>query len=406
MTTLSQEHNTINAPTRTASFRCADVPIDIGVWEFAVPGAARELHLMLCPTQCDSVQTQMQWIARVYAATLESLELDPRSAVLRRFFCSDIVNQALDLDAFPFANLTRPDVPCAISRVGQAPMPPAKVALWAYHIQDAFGESNAVHDGSSLSLRRGPLTHHWTTGVTATSRPAVAAQTRGVFEEYEEFLAARDMTLKSNAIRTWLFVQNVDANYAAMVAARREVFAEHDMTPDTHFIASTGVEGVHQNVDVKVTMDAYAIAGLVPRQVTFLSAPEHLSPTHLYGVTFERGVCVDYRDRKHIFLSGTASIDREGRIVHPGDISMQLDHTLENMQALLSNASATLDDIAMCIVYVRDPSDFELASTRMRARFPHIPMTVTLAPVCRPGWLIEVEAIAVIPIAKPEFAPY
>jgi enamine deaminase RidA (YjgF/YER057c/UK114 family) len=357
---------------------------------------------MLCPVQCDSVQNHMQWIARAYAAALKPLELDLRSAVLRRFFCSDIVNQAPALDAFSFANPARPDVPCAISRVGQAPVPPAKVALWAYHIQDAAGESNAVHAGSSLSLRRGPLTHHWTTGVTSTDRTAVAAQTRGVFERYEKFLAAGDMALKSNAIRTWLFVRNVDGNYGAMVAARREVFAEHDMTPETHFIASTGVEGTHSNVDVKVSMDAYAIAGLVPGQVTFLSAPEHLSPTYLYGVTFERGVSVDYRDRKHIFLSGTASIDRHGRIVHACDVSMQLDHTLENMQALLRHASATLDDIAMCIVYVRDPSDFELAASRMRARFPHIPMIVTLAPVCRPGWLIEVEAIAVIPIAKPE----
>ncbi len=65
-----------------------------------------------------------------------------------------------------------------------------------------------------------------------------------------------------------------------------------------------------------VMMDAYAISGVRKEQIRYLSAPDHLSPTHVYGVTFERGVSVAYQDRKHIIISGTASIDSAGKIVY------------------------------------------------------------------------------------------
>ena len=127
-----------------------------------------------------------------------------------------------------------------------------------------------------------------------------------------------------------------------MVDARAEFFADHGLTPDTHFIASTGIEGSTARPDAKVSMDAYAIAGVRPEQLSYLAAPDHLSPTHTYGVTFERATSVAYRDRNHIILSGTASIDPEGNILHPGDMPRQLDRTLENMEALLAKAGATL----------------------------------------------------------------
>ena len=391
------ERQGIEGRGRSDSFHSADVPVAVHVSEFTAPQAAREAHFMLCPTTEGTIQTQLNWMLRAYTEAVESLGLDMTTAVMRRFFCSDIVNQAGVLESFAFVNRISPDTPCALSWVGQPPMPPAKVALWAYHIYDPKGPLDKAREGTSLVLRRDSLAHHWTTGIVATDRPTVETQTRGAFEAYEQVLATREMSLERNVIRTWLFVENIDAHYGAMVSARRELFAERGMTPDTHFIASTGVEGSHADTATMVSMDAYAISGLRRDQIAFLSAPDHLSPTCLYGVTFERATSVAYRDRTHVYVSGTASIDRHGHIVHQGDVSRQLDHTLENVRTLLHRAEATLEDIVMCIVYVRDPSDFDLATQQMRARFPHTPATIVLSPVCRPGWLIEVEAIAVVP---------
>ena len=40
-------------------------------------------------------------------------------------------------------------------------------------------------------------------------------------------------------------------------------------------------------------------------------------------------------------------------------------------------------------------SDSELVSRLFRERMPNIPTVFTLAPVCRPTWLVEMECIAV-----------
>jgi enamine deaminase RidA (YjgF/YER057c/UK114 family) len=344
---------------------------------FPGPNGVDEFHLTVRPTEAGDFVAQLDCVARAYRRALDKLGLAGETARLRRLFCSDLPNQAGALEASEFAR---------DSWIGQPPMPPVKVVLWAYHISDP----SAARD------------HHWTTRLTDTTGDTTYRQARGIFEKYDAWLQSRGMTLAGNAIRTWWFVPNVDVNYPEMVAARREFFAEHGLTTDTHFIASTGVEGKPADLRAKVTMDAYAIAGVRAEQIEYLTALEHLCPTARYGVTFERGTAVSYRDRRHIFISGTASIDAAGQIVHPGDVSRQLDRSLENMEALLGKAGATLDDMGVFIVYIRDPGDHELTWRRMRERFGRAPIEVIVAPVCRPGWLIEVEGQAIIPALNPD----
>ena len=379
------------------SFNNGTIPVTVSMSRFVGQSGVAEYHLTARPTEYGSIEDQLGWVASAYRKALDSVGLDMRTAILRRFTCSDLSNQASALESNPFSNPRAPDTPCAVSWVGQSPFPPAKVTLWAYHVSDPGGELDKFQKDGSFTLRRGKLAHHWTTGVTCPGKESPYDQTWEIFQEYEKFLQAGGMSLADNVIRTWFFVQNVDANYHGLVDGRREFFSRRGLTPQTHFIASTGIEGAHANVAAKVTMDAYAVSGVQPEQIAFLAAPDHLSPTHIYGVTFERGTSVAYRDRKHVIISGTASIDHQGKILYPGDVSRQLDRALENVEALLAKAGATLKDMAVFIVYVRDPSDHAFAWRRMRERFGDAPMEVIVAPVCRPGWLIEVEGKAVTP---------
>lgn len=384
-------------------FHCFDrenLPVTVSISCFCGPDGVDEYNLFVRPTEHNNIDTQLDWVFRAYADVLDSTGLDTQSAVLRRFFCSDLINQVDALAARPFSNPNDTDEPCAISLVCQPPVPPAKVSLWAYHIKDPDCKLNKKQQGASLILRRKKLSHYWTTGLACPRPETSYSQTRGIFEEYEAFLRTQGMTLADNVIRTWLFVQDIDVNYQGMVAARKEFFAEQGLTPDTHFIASTGIEGTSANAAAKVMMDVYAISGLRPEQIKFLSALDHLSPTQIYGVTFERGTSIAYRDRKHIFLSGTASIDCEGKILYVGDLSQQINRTVENMESLLKPAGASLKDMCMLIAYVRDPGDQMIVSQQMRELFGTIPMEVVVAPVCRPGWLVEVEGKAIIPTAN------
>jgi len=374
-----------------------DLPTAVRVAHFHGQSGVDEYHLMISPTAYADVATQSAWLSSAYRDVCATLGLEADSGVFRRIFCSDLPNQAPIL-ATHFGN---PDAACAVSWVTQPPVPPAKIALWAYHVHASGSPLDKHQAGDTLALRRGELTHYWTTGITCPEVETSRLQTEGILANYRTLLHAHGLNMADHVVRTWFFVQNVDANYQGLVTARREFFAENGLTPETHFIASTGIEGTAANVAAKVMLDAYAIAGVRHEQISFLAAPDHLCPTHRYGVTFERGVAIAYRDRKHIMLSGTASIDHTGSIVHPGNVLKQLDRTLENVSALLQQAGATAADVCLDIVYVRDPSDMAVARQMMEERCGNTPMQVVLAPVCRPGWLIEVECEAIIPANNP-----
>ena len=144
-----------------------------------------------------------------------------------------------------------------------------------------------------------------------------------------------------------------------------------------------------------------------PGQQRYLYALTHLNPTIEYGVTFERGTVVEYGDRAHAFISGAASIDNKGQVVYVGDIMRQTHRMWENVDALLAEAEMNLaDHAAQITVYLRDTADYVTVRDLFAVRFPHIPTVITLAPVCRPEWLIEMECIAVADRQHETYRPF
>jgi enamine deaminase RidA (YjgF/YER057c/UK114 family) len=228
---------------------------------------------------------------------------------------------------------------------------------------------------------------------------------RLLFNEYVLQLMQEDATLAANCIRTWIFVNDIDINYQGVVRARNQVFFTQGLTRDTHFVASTGIGGRGAAQEVLVQMDNYAVGGLQSGQVTHLYAPHRLNRTSDYGVSFERGTCVDYGDRRHVFISGTASINNKGEVVYQRDVVSQTHHMLGNVEALLNEAGCTFDDATHLIVYLRDLTDYPLVSAIITERFPQHPCIFVQAPVCRPAWLVEMECMAVRPAANAEWAP-
>jgi hypothetical protein len=58
------------------------------------------------------------------------------------------------------------------------------------------------------------------------------------------------------------------------------------------------------------------------------------------------------------------------------------------------------------LVYLRDAADYIVVREMFEERFPNIPKIYLLAPVCRPGWLIEMECMAVKPIQDERYPVY
>jgi enamine deaminase RidA (YjgF/YER057c/UK114 family) len=148
-------------------------------------------------------------------------------------------------------------------------------------------------------------------------------------------------------------------------------------------------------------MDAYSILGLAPGQMSYLNDFDRLCPTRDYGVAFERGTRIAFADRSHHYISGTASIDATGSVVHQGDVLRQLDRAIENVDALLRSGQAGLADMMHLTVYLRDPTDFARVEGSLAERFGGLPRLVVQGAVCRPEWLIEVEGIAAVAETEP-----
>jgi len=380
---------------------CGGLPATAAVTRFRGAGGVTESHITVQLTG-HGAMAPLEILTEAYRLALHDLGLDSKSAVFRRVFCSDVANQGETLkhafDGFGGS--------CAVSIIGQAPLPAAKFALWAYHVSDPERPLEKSMEGATLGLRRGPLTHYWTPGLIDCGEDEAHSQTREILENYDAWLDERSLRMADHVIRTWWFVQNIDADYVGLVKARGDFFATHGLTADTHYLASTGIAGSHSNTAARVILDSYAIGGLLADQVRYLCAPGHLCPTHDYGVTFERATAVDYADRRHIFVSGTASIDHTGDILHEGDVLAQLDRTLENIDALLAQADANSGDLAVILVYLRDPADAAVIGKALRDKLGSVPHVMVDAPVCRPGWLIEIEGIAVVTTRKPRLPAF
>lgn len=339
--------------------------------------------------QVDSIQSAYERLVKE--------EIPGAVAVLKRYFLSDAANQSHQLLATQIENSD-----CALSIVEQPPLDGTKIALWVY-LQTEVQTRTLPHGDYEVS--HGGYRHIWSAS-NFNKASKSEYQTRLLLNDYVMRLAGQGCSLANNCIRTWFFVQNVDVNYAGVVKARNEVFLTQNLTEKTHFIASTGIAGRHADHEVLVQMDAYAIDGVRPEQIHYLYAPTHLNPTYEYGVSFERGTYIDYGDRRQVFISGTASINNRGEIMYPGDIRKQTLRMWENVETLLAEAECTFEHVGHLIVYLRDIADYTVVQEMFEERFPNIPKVYLQAPVCRPGWLVEMECMAVKPIQNEEFKAY
>jgi len=345
---------------------------------------------------CDVTMTFEEQLACVRAAYFHLMreEMQHASCVFRRYFLSDACNQ----DSILMATETEDPIG-EVSVIQQPPLDGSKVALYAYLMTNV--QIRALANGLT-EVRHNSYRHLWNASMFRYEANS-EYQTRIILNDFIMQLIEAGCSMEKNCIRTWFFVNEVDNNYAGMVKARNEVFLVQGLNKNTHYIASTGIGGRQADPEITVQMDAYAVDGLRPGQVHYLYAPTHLSKTSDYGSAFERGTVVDYGDRRHVFISGTASIDCHGEILYAGDIQRQTARVLENVETLLQEGGVTFDDVPYMIIYLRDIADHAIVRKIFQERFPQKPCVFVHASECRPQWLVEMECMAVKKNRNTEF---
>jgi enamine deaminase RidA (YjgF/YER057c/UK114 family) len=318
--------------------------------------------------QADDLCLQLQ-------AWLNSQGLSRKDLRYSKVFLSDSINQYDDFMQSSLYHDLLVGHNCTV--VGQAPADGSKIALLVKTGQD---------DGFLFQSLR--LTPEDITGDSSY------LQTLTLFERYINGLKEKNLNIRDHLIRTWIYVADIDDNYAGIVRARNDVFRRYGLTAETHFVASTGIGGYSQTRHAKVAIDFLTLPSVKAEQLKYLHATSRLNPTQEYGVAFERGTRLTLADKKMYYISGTASIDSKGHVLYLGQVEKQVERLLGNIEALLADGGATMDDVQYFIVYLRDFADRAVVGEYMQAHFPQTPFILLHAKVCRPEWLVEMECVA------------
>jgi enamine deaminase RidA (YjgF/YER057c/UK114 family) len=103
-----------------------------------------------------------------------------------------------------------------------------------------------------------------------------------------------------------------------------------------------------------------------------------------------------------IFIAGQLGLDMDNKLVgEPGDFRAQANKAVENLKSALAGAGATIRDVVKINNYLVDMSHIAIFREVRDAHFnmsaPPASTTVAISQLARPGALLEIEAIAVLP---------
>lgn len=345
------------------------------------------------PVGGTTLAEQMQSVKRQLRDWMDRQSVGLGELLFSRSYLSDVANQlpVWQQDSL-YTHYLRAG---AVSYIEQPQAAGAKISLWVWFVKD----EPLVKSGTpeQLTARLGhDILYFQSVRLTAQEVAGRdgAGQTEYALEKHARWLEQMGLSLKDHCLRTWLFVRDIDRHYASVVEGRNRVFAREGLTRDTHYIASTGIGGDTGMAGAVVAVD-FLSGRLSAGNIHQLQATDYLNPTYEYGVAFERGTSFSLGTERIHLLSGTASIDRHGQCLHRGDVMAQCERLLINMEQLLRDDCATLDDLRHIVIYLRDMADVRSVDGYFRHRFPHLSFTMVMGRVCRPEWLVEVEGIAV-----------
>jgi enamine deaminase RidA (YjgF/YER057c/UK114 family) len=104
---------------------------------------------------------------------------------------------------------------------------------------------------------------------------------------------------------------------------------------------------------------------------------------------------------KTIYLRGQVAQDLDTReSLAIGDPAGQAERAMDNVELLLSECGARLEDICKCTIYLTDiryrEPVYRVLGERLRAVFPAFTGLVVVA-LARPEWVVEIDVTAVLP---------
>jgi enamine deaminase RidA (YjgF/YER057c/UK114 family) len=231
-----------------------------------------------------------------------------------------------------------------------------------------------------------------------TNRELQACQ---MFERTQKILTKHSTSYR-NVVRTWIFLSDILDWYTGFNKVRNSKYQEFGLLAEQpvrvdmeqiYLPASTGIFGLNP-YNAAAVMDVLAVVPGTEACVHIrqMSGTKQSSP-FCYGSAFSRAMNIHEPDNTTILLSGTASIDKNGKSVYIGDPKSQIIKTLEIADALVHEEGASLNDICTATVFLKRSEDFAIyQKTFTEYGFDEMPAICTIADICRNDLLFELDA--------------
>jgi enamine deaminase RidA (YjgF/YER057c/UK114 family) len=226
-------------------------------------------------------------------------------------------------------------------------------------------------------------------------------QAASMFDAMRCILASQSVDFRK-VVRTWISLAGILEWYDAFNAVRTDRFKAFGLIPRSEgkpddepacLPASTGVGGCNP-AGAFCSGDCLAVSGNV--RISELSGMMQPS-AYSYGSAFSRGICLEEKDCRQVFVSGTAAIDATGRSLYARNAEAQMVKTLEVVEALIGEKGAKLKDIRSATVYLKRAGDWSVYERlAWRLGLTDLPAVFVVADICRGDLLFEMDALAVI----------
>jgi enamine deaminase RidA (YjgF/YER057c/UK114 family) len=130
---------------------------------------------------------------------------------------------------------------------------------------------------------------------------------------------------------------------------------------------------------------------------------QHINPDTLHANPAFTQVIVVTPPARTVYVGGQNAVDASGAIVGKGDMQAQAEQVFANLQAALEAGGASLEHVVKWTIYVvqgQPPEPGFSVFQRVWGNRPN-PPTITMAFVAglaNPDFLIELEAVAAVPL--------
>lgn len=167
-------------------------------------------------------------------------------------------------------------------------------------------------------------------------------------------------------------------------------------------MSKLGMLSAGNNITPTVIPEIHKDRPPVEKNVTH--APHVINEAYNYQKpsSFSRALRLDFGDYKVLLISGTASVNEEGKAEHIGDFKAQLWRTYRNISNLLEAEGMSWHDVVRTTNYLRDIERDYTDFNKIRTSFygwlgldPLPASTGIQARLCWETLLVEIEAYAV-----------